>query len=366
MSDSDSTFVAADDFGSRFLEFDEYTYEKPDDIENDGFAPFLPYFHPQVLHKSPSPDNQSIRLSKRRKRRAIKTGNRGDEFIATENVMKSDSSSSEDEDDDDSAEEEELYSSRYYLKQPLTARQISLHSQKYTDSASVKTLNQSDESLNPVKSSTTDLTQEQIAARQKKIDQRKETAKLKVETEKRQLVERLLKISSNGVSGRGRGRGRRIQTNDSPSREDHDDNVLASQQQSDNEVYAESAEINSTEGITPPPPPPVAEDKSECISVPDGGGLHLQPSNPNYIRFISSSRLSESTVICLPATHEYLHANFNKPTTNETPKLRMCDMGCGCVRRYECPKTGRSLCSLSCYKANLAQIQKSPTKIVST
>ncbi|VDQ12777.1 unnamed protein product, partial [Trichobilharzia regenti] len=182
-------------------------------------------------------------------------------------------------------------------------------------------------------------------------------------------------ISSNGISGRGRGRGRRLQTSDSPTREDHDDSVLASQQQSDNEMCVESTEINSSEGITPPPPlpTPIAEDKSECISMPDGGGgshLRHHPSNPNYIRFISSSRLPESTVICLPATHDYFHANFNKPTntmhTNETPKPRMCDMGCGCVRRYECPKTGRSLCSLSCYKANLAQSQKSPSKIVST
>ncbi|XP_018644066.1 hypothetical protein Smp_111800 [Schistosoma mansoni] len=95
------------------------------------------------------------------------------------------------------------------------------------------------------------------------------------------------------------------------------------------------------------------------VSLPN-----VQSYNPKagYIRFVSSSRLSTQTVICLPETDNnsdkdiYMHTNvyIRKATAPEIPKLRLCDMGWGCARHYECAKTGRSLCSLSCYKANLS------------
>lgn len=100
-------------------------------------------------------------------------------------------------------------------------------------------------------------------------------------------------------------------------------------------------------------------DNNMSVSLPN-----VQSYNPKagYIRFVSSSRLSTQTVICLPETDNnsdkdiYMHTNvyIRKATAPEIPKLRLCDMGCGCARRYECAKTGRSLCSLSCYKANLS------------
>ncbi|CAH8613471.1 unnamed protein product [Heterobilharzia americana] len=58
MSDSDSTLPATDDFGSRFLEFDEYSFEKPDSNEIDAFSAFLPNFQTFTDRKSSLVDDR--------------------------------------------------------------------------------------------------------------------------------------------------------------------------------------------------------------------------------------------------------------------------------------------------------------------
>lgn len=39
----------------------------------------------------------------------------------------------------------------------------------------------------------------------------------------------------------------------------------------------------------------------------------------------------------------------------EAPPLKYCSMGCGRLKKYSCSKTGANLCSLECYKKNLAK-----------
>lgn len=39
----------------------------------------------------------------------------------------------------------------------------------------------------------------------------------------------------------------------------------------------------------------------------------------------------------------------------EAPPLKYCSMGCGNLKKYSCSKTGAFLCSLECYKKNMAK-----------
>lgn len=38
----------------------------------------------------------------------------------------------------------------------------------------------------------------------------------------------------------------------------------------------------------------------------------------------------------------------------EPPPLKYCGMGCGNLKKYSCSRTGVALCSLECYKKNIA------------
>lgn len=39
----------------------------------------------------------------------------------------------------------------------------------------------------------------------------------------------------------------------------------------------------------------------------------------------------------------------------EAPPKKYCSMGCGNLKKYSCSKTGADLCSLECYKKNIAR-----------
>ncbi|KAK4474949.1 hypothetical protein MN116_002053 [Schistosoma mekongi] len=372
MSDSDSTLPATDDFGSRFLEFDEYSFEHTDNIESDSFSAFLPQIGSTAEQKVSLLDEQSLATTSRYKK-----------YI---NLV-----SEDDQDDVDvessSCDDSEVGGMTYKRPKPLTARQLSLQSQKIAASFDVNNTETtvhpkliSLECMNPPKP-TASLTAEQIAVRQKRIAHRKESAKHKAEMEKRQTVERLLKINANVIGRRGRGRSKGIRNNSSIT----DQIPLQNSSQSEG---APNYEVNIIKNEYPNSMLTLFQ-PSECnyvntqlanighndMKLFDNKLLPVGSSNsnsnpqscslkPGYIRYISSSRLPTQTVTCLPLGDNIGDKNINlrpyvyiqKITAPEIPKLRLCEMGCGCARRYQCAKTGRSLCSLSCYKINLTKI----------
>ncbi|VDP95860.1 unnamed protein product [Echinostoma caproni] len=193
-SDSDATWPATDDFGSRFLEIDLYEQTK-DSVD-------LPRFRPHRGSKglrSDSPETRTTtesRSSQRlRRRRCIvqdedsdsndnapplgsvrSTGRRLTEFHLPVNQ-----SPVVDVDADNSEEDQEL--STFRNPKLMTARQLSLKMQRTAAT----------ESLEPPKP-VSKPTPEQILARQQRIARRRESAKRKAEMEKQQTVERLLKV----------------------------------------------------------------------------------------------------------------------------------------------------------------------------
>ncbi|KAH8868107.1 Zinc finger HIT type [Schistosoma japonicum] len=373
MSDSDSTLPATDDFGSRFLEFDEYSFEHPDDIESDSFSAFLPQIGSTAEQKVPLLDEESLATTNRHKKYINVVSGDDQDDVKTESS---------------SCDDSEVDGMTYKRPKALTARQLSLQSQKIAVSFDAKNIEQTTahpkliclECVNPPKP-TPSLTAEQIAVRQKRIANRKESAKHKAEMEKRQTVERLLKINANVIGRRGRGRSKGIRSNGSTT----DQIPLQNSSQSEG---ASNYEVNIIKNEYPNNTL-TSFQSSECdyvntqlvnsghndMKLFDNKLLSVGSSNsnsnpqfcspkPGYIRYISSSRLPTQTVTCLPLGDNisdkniYLRSNvyIQKITAPEIPKLRLCEMGCGCARRYQCAKTGRSLCSLSCYKTNLTKI----------
>uniref|UniRef100_A0A5K4F5F8 Uncharacterized protein n=1 Tax=Schistosoma mansoni TaxID=6183 RepID=A0A5K4F5F8_SCHMA len=192
MSDSDSTLPATDDFGSRFLEFDEYSFEQTDNTESDAFSAFLPQFRSVAEQKVSFLDEQLLATTSGRKN-YISLALEDDQDSNTTGNLKTGGSYGDDSEDDEV---------EYRPPKLLTARQISLQSQRIAVPTDIKDMKQSTahsklislECLNPTKPAPT-LTPEQIAVRQKRIAHRRESAKHKAEVEKLQTVERLLKVS---------------------------------------------------------------------------------------------------------------------------------------------------------------------------
>lgn len=367
MSDSDSTLPATDDFGSRFLEFDEYSFEQTDNTESDAFSAFLPQFRSVAEQKVSFLDEQLLTTTSGRKN-YISLALEDDQDSNTTGNLKTGGSYGDDSEDDEV---------EYRPPKLLTARQISLQSQRIAVPTDIKDMKQSTahsklislECLNPTKPAPT-LTPEQIAVRQKRIAHRRESAKHKAEVEKLQTVERLLKINANVIGRRGRGRGLRnnglvnrdqisAQTRSQFDVLNYEGDIIEKEYFNGTHASLRPSEGMNTDLVVSAYENTKMSDNNMSVSLPN-----VQSYNPKagYIRFVSSSRLSTQTVICLPETDNnsdkdiYMHTNvyIRKATAPEIPKLRLCDMGCGCARRYECAKTGRSLCSLSCYKANLS------------
>ncbi|KAM7538598.1 hypothetical protein Aperf_G00000053755 [Anoplocephala perfoliata] len=161
------------------------------------------------------------------------------------------------------------------------------------------------------------LTPEQLEIRQRRIERRRESAKNKAEKEMQETVERLLRVNTdygdNGNNGRGRTRRGPVG------------------------VESDSEDSNG-------------EKKKRNALHPS---LPLDPP-PGSIRFISSQRIQPHCVIALPAESgsgaqlDLLHRSQKAPLPQ---KIRLCDQCKLAPRKYACSRTGRSLCSLECFKA---------------
>lgn len=164
------------------------------------------------------------------------------------------------------------------------------------------------------------LTPEQLEIRQRRIERRRESAKNKAEKEMQDTVERLLRINTEyaGGSGIGGGRGRSRRT------------ALPVEAGTDSE---------DSDG----------EKKKKNALHPS---LPLDPPFGS-VRFISSLRLQPHCLIALPAEVEGREDHFllRHQLAPSPPKPRLCEQCHSAPRRYACARTGRSLCSLECFKA---------------
>ncbi|VDN26882.1 unnamed protein product [Dibothriocephalus latus] len=141
----------------------------------------------------------------------------------------------------------------------------------------------------------------QLEARLRRIVRRRESAKHKAEMEKMQTVEKLLRVPSSDSE--------------------------------DSEQFPDS----NTVAVAPPKN---ALHPSATLDPPAG-----------YIRLISSERFSpDTTVLALPPTIEISLA-FPHLIAPPEPVRSLCSQCCLRPRRYACPKTGKPLCSLECFKA---------------
>nr|CDS29808.1 Zinc finger HIT type [Hymenolepis microstoma] len=177
------------------------------------------------------------------------------------------------------------------------------------------------ESMASKDASASTLTPEQLEIRQRRIERRREAARIKAEKEMQETVERLLRVNTSfgdgGYSsskGRGRGRGATAK------------------------IVSDSEDSNM-------------EKKKRNSLHPS---LPLDPPSGS-IRFISSQRIQPHCVIAFPHEDgttstplELLHRLRRAPSP---PKVKLCDHCKLAPRKYGCPKTGRSLCSLQCFKA---------------
>ncbi|KAF5398909.1 HIT zinc finger [Paragonimus heterotremus] len=391
MSDSDSTWPATDDFGSRFLEVDEYVCGSIDDISVNVF--------PTDVQSQSIQDYSGSRGSQRSIRRhgeaRTNRGLRLRSYIALEDDRDEEfegesmpsglidlrSRRSRDLQRSNRVTENEESDSTSEFRSPrlLTARQLSLQMQRvaHTQSRAGTHLRYppsestllSLESLEPVRPNSTP-TPEQVAARQRSIARRRESAKRKAELQKRQTVERLLKVNadSDGFHRRGRGRGRSVRglphsasflstssnmSNGADDPENFDTPNLSTNNGDAPELKIEPLETQNTEYI-------------DRITRTDPHVLSVSSLDPpaNYVRIICSSRLSPSTRVCLSSvssvTDGRLSELFTTPKYIAPPITKLCAMGCGRLRRYTCSTTGQPLCSLACYKQNLTIRVQSP------
>ncbi|CAL8073758.1 unnamed protein product [Calicophoron daubneyi] len=409
MSDSDSTWPATDDFGSRFLEVDEYSSGPNDESveETKPPSPIPPRIRTRKASGLTSLIRNSTRLNKGRRIQAYDSPEEGaNEDGRTEEIAESTPRSSSrsrsrriaasnrrdgnsDSEDPSEDQDDELFTFRH--PKSLTARQMSLQMQREAaaavpakeDTAPSRVSTDfsliSLESLETPKSGTVP-TPEQLEARQRRIAHRRESARNKVEMEKRLTVERLLKINANsvGVHKRGRGRGRGIR-GQGISHSSSISSMLGKSQGDTSETGGTSNNDSGNETDN-------QESKSDIQELPDptlplrvsmaeqhGLSSSVLDPRPDCIRIISSTRLSPSTRICLPPNCPLVDCSLGpldklvRPSQMPpVPAVRLCAMGCGQPRRYACSKTGLSLCSLACYKANLSRtgtLEDNPTLV---
>ncbi|VDN96092.1 unnamed protein product [Rodentolepis nana] len=165
------------------------------------------------------------------------------------------------------------------------------------------------------------LTPEQLEIRQRRIERRREAARIKAEKEMQETVERLLRVNTSfgdggysGGKGRGRGRGATAK------------------------IVSDSEDSNM-------------EKKKRNSLHPS---LPLDPPSGS-IRFISSQRIQPHCVVAFPyedeTTSTPLELLQRLRRAPSPPKVKLCDHCKLAPRKYGCPKTGRSLCSLQCFKA---------------
>ncbi|TPP58733.1 hypothetical protein FGIG_08021 [Fasciola gigantica] len=287
----------------------------------------------------------------------------------------------------DSEEDRELFPFRN--PKLMTARQLSLKMQRSASAVKQGSGGRSRglfdpelltlESLEPPKP-VNKPTPEQLLARQQRTARRRESAKRKVEMQKQQTVERLLKINANSVGLSKRGRGRRRgpmgrlgfhpfgstcpmpsstdlagsdendedDGEDDDDRDDHDDEDEGdqsngnSQRDTSETKRAESAELSARLML--------AEQHSLSATMMD--------PHPGYIRWLSSSKLTPTNRVCVgPSSVVYPFSELSF-TPVSVASRQLCALGCGRFKRYTCSTTGRPLCSLSCYKQSMANFSK--------
>ncbi|XP_066154281.1 INO80 complex subunit B [Euwallacea fornicatus] len=61
----------------------------------------------------------------------------------------------------------------------------------------------------------------------------------------------------------------------------------------------------------------------------------------------------EKTILAFPEGIDY---PLESVRAAEPPKVKLCSMGCGHIKKYSCSRTGVPLCSLECYKRNISSI----------
>ncbi|TGZ73046.1 hypothetical protein CRM22_001740 [Opisthorchis felineus] len=383
MSDSDSTWPATDDFGSRFLEIDEYECPQYNQL------PRLPR---QRAFSKQAADTDAVPVRRNEARRT--RGVRVRSYLAMEegrdesdvdevdcislpgprsrrtsahSRAKSDQKSEEVEDDDPQI-------SSFQKPRLLTARQLSLQRHR---AATVDTVTHSGtesdlltlESLEAPRRITSP-TPEQLDARQRNIARRRESAKHRAELQKRQTVERLLKVNadSEGFMKRTRGRGARggsrgfSHSASVTSLLSASSNVSGTCDESESSTAAITARVDEDDEDSGQDTATEASDLDLIARISlakqHGLGDSLMDPSRDHIRCISSLRLSPSNRVCFPPN---IDAALSLSTSKEpppVPPIRLCGLGCGRPRRYTCSTTGVPLCSLACYRQNIVNVVK--------
>lgn len=59
------------------------------------------------------------------------------------------------------------------------------------------------------------------------------------------------------------------------------------------------------------------------------------------------------TLLSFPEDYDY---TLKPQVAPEPAKITYCSMGCGNIKKYSCAQTGVPLCSLNCYKKNIASM----------
>ncbi|KAL3308797.1 hypothetical protein Ciccas_012668 [Cichlidogyrus casuarinus] len=238
----------------------------------------------------------------------------------------------EDEYSDIFSSDEEISSTPKFL----TARQLSMQGKK-SSKDNQDWGAESKPSKNQKKDEKVNWTSEQLLAHVEKTEKRKELARSKVEQEKRQVVERLLKVNteSSSVGQRPRGLNKKVKFG----------------------YASDNSDSNSDSECQSPSSKQEAALKSRRKEAAKRHGLSLKASDPlpGYLRTISSQKLPTSVVTFSPTDASQL---LKPPTMNNSLHSRVttCQIkGCKNKRAYSCSKTGLVLCSqLACYHKAVA------------
>ncbi|KAL5103127.1 hypothetical protein TcWFU_000516 [Taenia crassiceps] len=288
--ESDSTLPATDDFGSRFLEMDEYdegNYEALSDESPESTTRSIlgrrRKKRPVSLKKIPS----KRQIITTRKIRPVRQGRRPPARVTDAYTGSSGS------DSESIAVPTPVPSSRSRTRLGYQSSQSSLWTLEDVMVSSERTTDQS-----AISAAVATLTPEQLEIRQRRIERRRESAKNKAEKEMQDTVERLLRVNTEYAGGSGNGGGRGRSRRAAPSAESGADS---------DDSDGEKKKKNALHPSLPLDPP---------LGV-EGGEDH--------------------PLLC--------HQLAPSP-----PKPRLCEQCHSAPRRYACARTGRSLCSLKCFK----------------
>nr|VZI31760.1 unnamed protein product [Spirometra erinaceieuropaei] len=332
MSDSDATEPATDDFESRFLEIDDYSDEES--VETDFDRSGKQVTENAKLNSTVAGTHPSKSLAKPDQSPATERSLRPTRLRRRPPSRYEDEC--EDEDEEDQDEEVNI------VRQNHQATSSGLVRTRLGYQNSQSSLWSLEDVTRTPSETTNQPTAAQLEARLRRIVRRRESAKHKAEMEKMQTVEKLLRVNTNYtvVPGKGRGRGRRRKTTDAPVPAC----TAASSDSEDSVQFPDSNSTGANGGGVGGGQPKNALHPSATLDPPVG-----------YIRLISSERFSpHTTVLALPPAVE-LSLSFPHHVAPPEPVRTLCAQCCIRPRRYACPKTGKPLCSLECFKTLRAQ-----------